>query len=293
MSWLLFMDESGHDHRNTPYEVRGGIAIHTGQVWPFVRAMQRLEIDAFGVRLSDYRSEIKGHKLLDKDRFKFARQSPLLDADTRRILCREFLKKGVDKRSPTSQEFSAYGQASLEMAKGIFELLRFHGAALFASAIPRGVTKPDNFANDEYLRKDHVFLFERFFYMLEKERKFGLLIMDESEKSEDPRFVKRMEDYFTKTETGRYRTSWIVPSPFFVASDMAYPIQAADVCIYAINWGFRLPRRGMTGEVRQEIADTFSPWIIDLQWKGDIMKDGDVYPGYGIVYVPDPYQSRR
>jgi hypothetical protein len=28
MSWLLFLDESGHDHKNTPYEVRGGFAIH-------------------------------------------------------------------------------------------------------------------------------------------------------------------------------------------------------------------------------------------------------------------------
>ena len=30
MSWLLFLDESGHDHRNMPYEVRGGIALHAG-----------------------------------------------------------------------------------------------------------------------------------------------------------------------------------------------------------------------------------------------------------------------
>ncbi len=28
MSWLLFLDESGHDHRQLPYEVRGGIALH-------------------------------------------------------------------------------------------------------------------------------------------------------------------------------------------------------------------------------------------------------------------------
>lgn len=26
MSWLLFLDESGHDHKQIPYEVRGGIA---------------------------------------------------------------------------------------------------------------------------------------------------------------------------------------------------------------------------------------------------------------------------
>lgn len=27
MSWLLFMDESGYDHRVMPYEVTGGIAL--------------------------------------------------------------------------------------------------------------------------------------------------------------------------------------------------------------------------------------------------------------------------
>ncbi len=27
MAWLLFLDESGHDHKQMPYEVRGGVAI--------------------------------------------------------------------------------------------------------------------------------------------------------------------------------------------------------------------------------------------------------------------------
>ena len=34
MAWLFFIDESGHDHRNTPYEVRGGLAMHVGQLVP-------------------------------------------------------------------------------------------------------------------------------------------------------------------------------------------------------------------------------------------------------------------
>ncbi len=52
MSWLLFLDESGHDHKTTPYEVRGGVAIHAGELWSFVRAVQGLELDAFGAELS-------------------------------------------------------------------------------------------------------------------------------------------------------------------------------------------------------------------------------------------------
>ena len=86
-----------------------------------------------------------------------------------------------------------------------------------------------------------VFLLERFFYFLEAKREHGVLVMDETDKHEDRRFVARMEEYFTKTATGRYRTAWIVPTPFFVSSDMAYAVQAADLCIYCINWGFAWP----------------------------------------------------
>ena len=70
MSWLLFLDESGHDHKNMPYEVRGGIAIHAGELWPFVQSMQRLEFDSFGCQLHQYRKELKGSTLLDRKRFK-------------------------------------------------------------------------------------------------------------------------------------------------------------------------------------------------------------------------------
>ena len=74
MAWLFFIDESGHDHRNTPYEVRGGLAMHVGQLWPFVRQVQRLEAHCFGCRLHDYGKEIKGSTLVDRKRFKFAGQ---------------------------------------------------------------------------------------------------------------------------------------------------------------------------------------------------------------------------
>ena len=30
MSYLLFLDESGHDHRTMPYEVRGGVSGRPG-----------------------------------------------------------------------------------------------------------------------------------------------------------------------------------------------------------------------------------------------------------------------
>lgn len=293
MSWLLFIDESGHDHRSTPYEVRGGIAVHAGELWPFVQGAQRLELSAFGTRLSQFRTELKGCKLLDKDRFKWALQGPMMSEEERRKHCRGFLTKGLERKSPAREEFTAYGQACLEMVRGLFLLLRDHKAKLFATVIPGSVKCPNTLEAMEYLRKDQVFLLERYFDFLEQQgREHGLLVMDEVEKAEDRRFVKRLESYFTKTQTGRYRTACIVPTPFFVASDMAYPVQAADIVIYCVNWGFRLPMRGMNAPVRDEIANEFRPWLDQLQFRGEANRDGNIYKEYGITYVPDPYTAR-
>ncbi len=137
-----------------------------------------------------------------------------------------------------------------------------------------------------------VEILERFFYFLDQHREPGLLVMDETEAANDRRFIRRLEAYFTNTQIGRQRTKWIVPTPFFVSSDMTYPIQAADVCIYCLNWGFRLPRQGMNNEVRKEIAEIFSPWLERMQYKAEIRQGDGVFHTYGIVYVPDPYTPR-
>ncbi len=293
MSWLLFLDESGHDHRTMPYEVRGGIALHSGELWPFVQNIQRLELASFGAELHQFRVELKRCKLLDKDRFKWAAQGPTMGDEERRKHCRGFLTKGLEKKTPFQSEFTAYGQACLEMATGMFELLRDHRAQLFAAAIPRSTTKPKTYEATEYLRKDQVFLLERYFYFLEQEKQHGLLVMDQVEKTEDRRFVRRLESYFRKTQTGRNRSAWIVPAPFFVSSDMVYPVQAADLAIYCLNWGFRLPNRGMNEPVRPEIAETFRSWLDQLQFRGQVFRDEIAYPTYGIVFVPDPYSSKK
>jgi hypothetical protein len=116
--------------------------------------------------------------------------------------------------------------------------------------------------------------------------------MDETEKKLDKGFVSRMESYFTRTATGRNRSYWIVPAPLFVSSDMTYAVQAADVCLYAINWGFRLPSWGNALESREEIVDEFAPKLRRLQWVGDGYRQGQVFRSWGIVFVPDPYVSR-
>ena len=291
MSWLLFLDESGHDHQTTPYEVRGGVALDAGELWPFVRAVQRLELDAFGAELAQYKKELKGSKLLAKDRFKWAAQGPIMAGEERRKHCRAFLRKGLEKKPPSRADFTAYGQGSLEMARNLFQALAERRAVLFAVAIPRTTTKPATYEAAEYLRKDQVFLLERFFYFLEGEKQHGLLVMDEVEKTADRHFTRQLQRYFTRSVTGRQRSQWIVPAPFFVASDMAYPVQAADLCIYCINWGFRLPSLGMDAAVRPEIEAEFRPWLDRLQFRGEGSRNGSVFKSFGVVLVPDPYNT--
>lgn len=292
MSWLLFLDESGHDHKTMPYEVRGGVALSSASLWPFTRAVQALERQAFGVELSLYGKEIKGSKLVDKDRFKWAAQEAMMPDEERRNLCERFLAKGLEKRPPTRREFAAYGQSCLEMARGLFQSLVDHRAVLFAAAIPP-LKRPPGYDEEEFLRKDQVYLFERYFYFLDRERQHGLLIMDEVEKASDRRFVKRLQNYFARSVTGRYRSQWIVPVPFFVSSDMAHPVQAADLCIYCVNWGFRIPSIGMNNPVRPEISKEFRPWLDRLQFHGEGYRDGTVFKSHGIVYVADPYATRN
>lgn len=104
-----------------------------------------------------------------------------------------------------------------------------------------------------------------------------MIVMDESDETLDRDFVRRMQRYFTRTETGRYRTSRIVPVPFFVASDMTALVQVADVIIYCLNWGFRLPSEGMDAPVRDEIASEFGPYIRSMQFHGDGYRDGQTF----------------
>jgi len=223
MSWLFFVDESGHDHASCPFEVRGGIAVRTGRLWRLIQSLQRIETECFGCRLSDWGHEIKGAKLLGPKRLRHAKQAESLFSDEeRKKQVAAFLEKGKMQKTPAKNEFVAYGQACIMMAERVFEELYHHEAVIIASIVPRGVRRPEDFLYEDYLRKDQVFLFERFFYLLEEYDTEGLVIMDKVEKSADRKFIGRIEKYFVATWKGRERATRIVPTPFFVESDLVY-----------------------------------------------------------------------
>lgn len=177
MSYLFFLDESGHDHRNCPYEVRGGIVLPAARLWRFVQDFATLEESCFGVRLAEFKIEIKGSFLLDRKRFRWASQGDLLDDVARRKHCIGFLNKGLQHSPPSEIEFRAFGQACIAMARAVFALLRTHDARIFACVVPASVQKPPTDRADDFLRRDLVFLLERYFNFIAPKNETGLLFL--------------------------------------------------------------------------------------------------------------------
>ncbi len=62
MAYFLFIDESGHDLQNSPYEVIGGITIEDKLLWSFIQEIQLLERRCFGTRYSERERELKGKR---------------------------------------------------------------------------------------------------------------------------------------------------------------------------------------------------------------------------------------
>ena len=73
MAWLLFIDESGTDGRDSPYEVLAGFAIEDRRLWPLIQDLKQAQDDHFGIRLFDaYGAEAKAKKLLKRKTFRLA-----------------------------------------------------------------------------------------------------------------------------------------------------------------------------------------------------------------------------
>lgn len=67
MSWALFIDESGQDQRESPYEVLAGIAVEDRRIWPLIRQISDLQQHTFGMRLFEaYGKEAKAKQLLTR-----------------------------------------------------------------------------------------------------------------------------------------------------------------------------------------------------------------------------------
>jgi hypothetical protein len=253
MSWFLFVDESGQDGRNSPYEVLAGLAVEDRTLWRLIQALKRSQEAHFGIRLFDaYGSEAKGQKLLRTKTYRLANQKPAIPVPQRAALAHAALTNGG---AVSGDQLTALGQAKLAYVADALRLCRAHKTVAFASIIPNDIVRPDH----DFLRKDYAFLFERFFHFLngreDDPRPMGTIVFDEVEKSQSQILIEQMERYFLRTAKGKARSRLIVPEPLFVHSDLTTMIQMADLIAYIVSWGVRLMggSRPMSKPRREEL----------------------------------------
>lgn len=246
-------------------------------------------MDLFGGRLSDFRAELKGSKLLSKKRFRFANQAIDINGADQAILARSFLEKGGSTAGTSSPanatEYTAFGRASLRFVDELLDIASAFDIKVFASMVDVNAPLP---GSPDKLRKDYVYLLERMFYYMESidEASQGLIVFDELEKAMARLLIDQVYNYFTKTAKGRERSKRIVPEPFFVHSDLTTLIQLADIIAYIINWGFRAGPRMMRPS-RGEIVP-YALKVNGIQFKGYRSDSGETERlVYGITFIDD------
>ena len=236
MAYFLFIDESGHDLTESPYEVLAGISVEDRDLWNLIEAITDAEERCFGLRYSRLKEEFKGKKFLKRKVFRHAAQAAPIESEERRRLAKLSIENGA---AVGGHQLTALAQAKLAFVRETFELCSNFHCQAFASIVSREAPRPVS----AMLRKDYAFLFERFFYFLEDRGPTvqGVVVFDELEKTESKILIGQMEEYFLHTTRGKLRAKQVVPQPFFAHSDLTTLIQVADLIAYVTAWAFRIP----------------------------------------------------
>jgi hypothetical protein len=267
VSYLLFMDESGHDLRVSPYEVLAGICLEDRDLWNFISSVKAAQEEFFGQRSAPGGLELKARKLLKTKVFRHAAQMPPLSAEDRRRFAQQCLEKGAAAAAseqpggstPSRVELTALAQAKIAFVGRLLELCASYRAHAFASIVDRDSPRPQG----GFLRKDYAYLFERYFYFLEDRDALGLVVFDELERAQCHILLDQMGHYFRTTANGRMRASRVIPEPFFVHSDLTTAVQVADIVAYLVAWGVRVG--SMDRPRREELAD-LAMQVIELRY---------------------------
>ena len=288
---LLFIDESGQDHRDMPCEVLAGVTVAEEDLWNLVKAIRSAERDHFGDYLRNLRStEVKARKLLKRKSFRLASQDFDIDEGELPQLAQQCLQKGLDARrsgapsEATARELTGYHRSVLNFVHKVLDIAAEHEVRVFASVVDADAAR----SQQDILQKDFVYLFERYFYYLKTlpEHKRGLVIFDELEKTKAQKLIQQMARYFLGTKTGQFRSTKIIPEPFFVHSELTTGVFVADLAAYILGWGWRLG--GMQQPCRQELRP-YARKLHIMQFEGEKTADGvdQSWKLYGITYIDD------
>jgi hypothetical protein len=169
---LLFVDESGQDHRDMPCEVLAGAVVAQGDLWNLIKAIRAAEKNHFGDYLRNLRvSEIKAKKFLKRKRFRIANQRIVIPEEELPGLAHQVLVKGLEAHeraaaeSPvTARELTAYSRSVLRFVDAVLDIAAGFNVKIIASVVDAKAAKSDR----DVLRKDVVYLFERYFYLLKE-----------------------------------------------------------------------------------------------------------------------------
>lgn len=280
MAWFLFIDESGIDGKESPYEVLAGAAIHDRELWEIIQALHAAELASFGRRYSAGEAELKGCKILKTKVFHHAALSPTIAAHEIAPLAKEALDNG---EGANVRHLKALALAKLGYVRSVFDICRDFGCKAFASIVEQNA--PATVSGG--LRKDYGYLFQRFYYFLEDMggHESGIIVFDELEKAKSHLLVDQAHRYFKETATGRARASLIVPEPFFVHSDLTTGIQIADLIAYTISWGFRMAQT--TKPARAELA-SFAAQVAALRYRSvRPMHDNPYFTIWSFAHITD------
>jgi hypothetical protein len=271
MAYLLFIDECGQDHKETPYEVLAGVAIHDSALWQLIQEIKSREKYYFGNFYIQENQELKALKILKKKTFRLANQLSTIESDLIPSLTQSCL---IKKDNCSKPELTAFAQAKLKFVEEMLDICKKYNTKVFASIINYRNPDPrlplDDWVQNDYLRQDYAYLFERFFYFLEDQNDknaiddMGIVIFDELEKSKSHILHDQMNEYFQKTNKGKERSSYIIPEPFFVHSDLTTGVFVADIIAYCLAFGFRLE---YMKEPKRPELDKYVSLICDMRYR--------------------------
>jgi len=259
MAWFLFIDESGQDHKESPYEVLAGVAILDADLWDLIKELHDAEIANFGRRYSDGERELKARAILKRKTFTKARTDRQILPNEVPSLAKLVLDDGA--RQGSERNIKALSLAKIAYVTDVFSICESYECRIFASIVHPEAPQTTGGG----LRKDYGYLFERFFYFLEDKStevgypQQGIVVFDELDKAKSHILIDQAHKYFKDTAIGRHRSQLVIPEPFFVHSDLTTGIQIADLVAYCLSWGFRL--QAMDKPVREELA----PYIDQLK----------------------------
>jgi len=289
MSYLLFLDESGHDRKESPYEVIAGVALYDRDLWSLICEIQDAERSFFGRRITSGTMELKARSLLKKKTFRLANQMNPIAHKERATLARSCLEKGDSARnigyarsSTTRKELTALAQAKIDFVNATLDLCSSYRATAFASIVDCAAPKPEG----NILRKDYSYLFERYYSFLEYKAvdSMGLVVFDELDRAQAHILVDQIGYYFRETTKGQERASRIIPEPFFVHSDLTTAIQLADLVAYIVAWGVRIGNMGRPARPElRPLADK----VCELRFRALRDEGGTYRPLWSFAVIDD------